>query len=160
MDSVVLVLAAVLMAVGIPMALVPMVPVLSYMFVIALVFGFYDGFVALSAGNVLALAGFVLASIVVDNLAGVLGAKYGGAHTKSLFWGIGGAILGTFMFPLFGSLVGLFLGVLAAELYYMKTNAQALRSASGALIGAAVGVAFNLCLGIAFLATFLVFALS
>lgn len=160
MHTTILILASVLIAAGIPLALIPMVPALAYMFVMALLFGFYDGFTALTLGNLGILVGFIVVSFIVDNSAGVLGAKYGGAHARSLLWGILGGLLGTFVLPLFGSLVGLFISVLAAELYYRKTNSEAFKAASGALLGAAVGIAFNVLLGIAFLVTFVIFALS
>ncbi len=160
MDIAILILASVFIAVGIPLALIPMVPALAYMFVVALLFGLYDGFTALTLGNLGILAGFIVVSFIVDNLAGVLGAKYGGAHARSLLWGILGGLLGTFVLPLFGSLVGLFVSVLVAELYYRKTNSQAFMAASGALLGAAVGIAINVLLGIGFLVTFVVFSLS
>jgi uncharacterized protein len=160
MHTTILVIASLLVAAGIPLAIVPMLPALSYMFVVALLFGLYDGFVALTAENLIVLASFVVVSVIVDNSAGLLGAKYGGAHGKSLLWGLLGAIVGTFAFPIFGSLVGLFVAVLLAEVYYKRTNRQAVRAASGALLGAAAGIAVNIVLGIVFLATFLVFALS
>jgi uncharacterized protein YqgC (DUF456 family) len=160
MHTTILIIASLLVAAGIPLAFVPMLPALSYMFVVALLFGIYDGLVALTAENLIVLAALVAASVIVDNSAGLLGAKYGGAHGKSLLWGMLGAIIGTFAFPIFGSLVGLFIAVLSAEVYYKKTNRQAVKAASGALLGAAAGIAVNVVLGIAFLATFIVFALS
>lgn len=145
------------MAPAIVLPLVPLVPALPYLFVIAVSFGMLDGFSSLSGHEILVLLIYVAASIVTDHSAGLLGAKYGGAHTKSLFWGIGGAIIGLIAFPPFGSLAGLFFGVLMAELCYMKTRRQALKAASGALLGAAAGMAINVALAIAFISTFIFF---
>lgn len=151
--------AIVLLVPAIFMALIPMLPSLAYMFVIAILFGFVNGFEALTGKDLGILFAFVAVSFVVDSISGLLGAKYSGAHTKSLLWGIVGGILGTFIMPAFGSLIGLFAAVFFAEIYYQKTKAAAVKSASGALVGAAVGIATNVVLAIGFLATFIFLAL-
>ncbi len=160
MHTVALIAASVFVAAGIPLAFVPMFPTLAYMLVVAILFGFYDGFTTLTLGNVLALGGFVVVSFVVDNLAGLVGAKYGGAHAKSLLWGVVGAFLGTLLFPPLGSLGGLFVAVLVAEMRYRRDGGRAVRAASGALVGAVAGIAINVLLGVAFLVTFILVALS
>lgn len=159
-DTIALIVAGVLIAPGIAMACVPMLPALSYMFVVALVFGIYTKFTALSGNELLILLALVITSILIDHLAGVLGAKYGGAHTKSLVWGIVCAFIGTFIIPALGSFIGLFIGVLAAELYYKKPNDKALKAAGGALVGSLVGVIVNVVLAATFMGLFLYFALS
>ncbi len=141
------------------MALVPMLPALSYMFVIALVFALYDGFTTLSINELLILLGITLLSIIIDHTSGLLGAKYGGAHTKSLLWGILGSVVGTFLAPALGTFIGLFAGVLVAELYYKKSSDKAVKAAGSALIGSIVGVICNVVLAIGFIAMFLVFIL-
>lgn len=146
--------ALALLVPGIFMTFVPMLPALSYMFVVALVFAIVDGFAALSGGELLILLAITIASIVTDHTAGLLGAKYGGAHARSLLWGILGAIVGLFTLPGPGSLIGLFVGVLAAELYYKKRHVAALRAAGGALIGAAAGIASNVVLSLLFIGVF------
>lgn len=159
-ETVAIIAASVLIVPGIFMALVPMLPALSYMFVIALVFGVYNGFTLLSGVDVLMLLGIVLVSVIIDHSAGVLGAKYGGAHTKSLLWGILGAFVGTLFFPLLGSFAGLFIAILISELYYKKSQDKALKAAGSALVGTVVGVVVNVILAIAFLGLFLYFTLS
>ena len=151
--------AIVLLAPAIFMAFIPLFPALAYMFVISFIYAFVDGFLTLTGKELAILFVFVAVSFVIDNIAGLLGAKYGGAHTKSLLWGIVGCIVGTFVAPAFGSLIGLFIGVFIAELYYQKTRGMAMKSASGALIGAAAGVAVNIVLAIGFLGAFIFLAL-
>jgi uncharacterized protein YqgC (DUF456 family) len=152
--------ALVLIIPGIFMAFVPMLPALTYMFVVTLVYGFYDKFTTLTSSNVYILLGIVAISIISDHTSGLLGAKYGGAHTKSILWGILGAIIGTFIFPALGSFIGLFIGVMSAELYYKKTRQEAIKAAGSALIGTAIGVAINVVLALVFTVCFFIFALS
>lgn len=158
-ETIALTASVALLVPGVLMALVPMLPALSYMFVVALVFAIYDGFTALTVKELLVLLGITLLSIVIDHTSGLLGAKYGGAHTKSLLWGIAGSIIGTFIAPAFGTFIGLFLGVLIAELYYKKTGQKAVKAAGSALLGSLVGVISNVVLAIAFVAIFVVFVI-
>jgi len=144
---------------GFFMAFIPMLPSLSYMFIVALVFALFDHFVHLSPTETIILLVLALLSIVVDHLAGVLGAKYTGAHGRSLLWGLAGSIVGTFIAPLFGSLAGLFIGVILGEIHIGKTKEKALKGATGALVGSLAGIAVNVGLAIVFFVLFVSFAL-
>ncbi len=159
-NTIAVVTASILIAPGILMAFIPMLPALSYMFVIALIYAIYGGFAYVTSTEIFILLGIVLVSIVIDHSAGVLGAKYGGAHSKSLLWGMLCAFIGTFFLPALGSFIGLFVGVLAAELYYKKPHDKAFKAAGSALLGSAVGVMVNVALAATFMGLFLYFALS
>ncbi len=155
--SITTVLTLVFMIPGIFMALVPMLPALTYMFVIALVYAIIDGFQALTSTELLILFGFVAISFVIDHSSGLLGAKYGGAHTKSLGWGILGSLIGTFVFPPLGTFIGLFIAILLAEIAYKKPHVQAFKAAGSALLGTAFGVVANVILAITFVVFFCLF---
>jgi uncharacterized protein YqgC (DUF456 family) len=144
---------------GFFMAFVPMLPALSYMLLVSVVYALFDRFLHLSYIELGILLAVTLLSVVVDHLAGILGAKYGGAHGKSLLWGLAGSIVGTFIAPLVGSLAGLFVGVAIGEFRVGKTKNKALTSASGALVGSLAGIAVNVCLAIVFIGLFISFAL-
>lgn len=144
---------------GFFMAFVPMLPALSYMFVVSLVYALFDHFLHLSYIETGILLALTALSIVVDHLAGVLGAKYGGAHGKSLLWGLAGSVIGTFIAPLLGSLAGLFIGVAIGEFRVGRTKNKALTSASGALLGSLAGIGVNVGLAVAFIILFISFAL-
>lgn len=149
---------ALLVIPGVFLVFIPFLPALSYMFVVALVFGAIDGFVRLSPVELAILSIITVLSIVVDWGAGVLGARYGGAHLKSLLWGIFGAVIGTFIFFPFGGLIGLFVAILVSEIYYQpKHSNRAVGAAAGALMGTAIGMAVNAILAIMFFAAFVVF---
>jgi uncharacterized protein YqgC (DUF456 family) len=156
-STLVLGIAVLLMVPGIAMAFIPMLPALSYMFLVALLFGIYDKFTHVSSTEMLILLGIVLVSIVIDQGAGVLGAKYGGAHTKSLLWGMLGGFIGTILFPVLGSFIGLFIAVLGAELYYKKSQGLAMKAAGSALIGSITGVVVNIILACTFIGLFIYF---
>ncbi|QQG50304.1 MAG: DUF456 domain-containing protein [Candidatus Berkelbacteria bacterium] len=150
-SSVVLMLPAV---VGI---FIPVVPGIPLMFLVALVFGFINKFAALTASELVILLTIALVSIAVDYLAGVLGAKYSGASARALVIGFICMILGVLILPPFGGLIGLFIGVLVAELGN-RTHREAIRAATGSLIGALTGILINFLLALLFITLFIIFA--
>lgn len=141
------------------MVFVPLFPAFWYLIAVALVFGIVDGFIHLTLSNFLILMGLFLTSIIVDWSAGLLGAKFGGAAWKSLFYGAIGGGVGFLMFPPLGAFAGLFIGVLVGELVRTREAEHALRAAGGALIGSLSGMAINATLVLIFVALFFVFAL-
>lgn len=138
----------------------PLLPSIPYMFVVTLIFGLIDKFQHLTVVNLIILGIIALFSLLVDYFSGALGAKYGGASKKTLFWGIIGLILGLIVFPPFGGIAGLFLGVLVAELIQYKDHLKALKAASGSLIGSLTGMILNFLLALFFFVLFLVFAVK
>ncbi|HEU5114677.1 MAG TPA: DUF456 domain-containing protein [Candidatus Paceibacterota bacterium] len=142
------------------MAFIPFLPAVPYMFVVTLAFGLYERFATLSGGEIAILLVITILSVVVDHLAGMLGAKLGGAHTKSLLWGMAGMLVGMFIIPALGSFLGLALGVLISELYYKKEHVAAVKATAGAVLGRIAGIAANVFLAFVFAGLFAFFAFS
>ncbi len=159
-NTIIYITAIVLLSAGVLLTLIPMFPALAYMFIIALAYAFFDGFIAFSGSDLAIIFSFVAVSFVIDHVAGALGAKYGGAHIKSMMWGILGGILGTILFPPLGSFFGICLAVLIAEVYYKKTTDQAIKAAAGALLGSVAGVVANFVLAIGFIVAFIFLSLN
>jgi uncharacterized protein len=111
-------------------------------------------FTTLSAGNILVLFFIMTVSLLVDLLSGIIGAKYGGAGRKSLVYGFVGMLLGTFIMPPFGSLLGLFCGVVLSEILAFKDHHKAIRAATGAVLGVVFGIMVNFALAFIFIGTF------
>jgi hypothetical protein len=142
---------------GMFMTLIPMVPALPYMFLVAGAFGFLDGFERLTTQNLWVLAGILIVSILVDYFSGIIGAKYGGASRRGMLFGFLGLILGFMIFPPFGGFIGLFTGILIAEFIIKKSEIGALRAATGSLIGTLSGIFINTLLAITFFVLFVIF---
>jgi uncharacterized protein YqgC (DUF456 family) len=138
---------------------IPLFPTLSLMFALALGFVAFDRLLHLSMTGIGVLSSIWLLSICVDYTSGMLGAKYGGASTKSILWGIFGMILGSLFFIPFGSFAGLFFGVLIAEFVAHKNEMRAFKAASGGVIGSLVGILINATLALAFLVSFVLFSM-
>lgn len=144
---------------GIAGAFLPL-PGLLYMFIISLIFGFVDKFIHLQPWEIGILLGIAVISMINDFLSGLLGAKYGGAAQKSMLYGIIGMILGLVIFPPFGGLAGVFIGILIAEIIRHGNQEKAVRAATGGLVGSIVGMIVTLILAIIFLFTFVIFAVK
>ncbi len=149
--------AALLMIPGFVGLFIPIFPGIPFMLLVAVTFGAITSFASLTGSEIGILAIIALASLAVDYLSGVLGAKYSGASAKALGAGFLGMLVGLFLLPPFGGLLGLFAGVLIAELR-IKSRHEALRAATGSLLGSLAGIVVNLLLAIVFLTLFLVFA--
>ncbi len=154
-----LIVTALFMALGIPAVLVPFLPGISYMFLIALLYAISDHFTNITWENLAVLGGILVVSFFVDYSAGILGARYGGADRRSILFGFLGLIIGIILIPPFGGIVGLFLGILVGELVARKSNQAALKAAAAGLIGSVTGIVINCILAITMFALFLYFVL-
>ena len=134
------------------------VPGLLYMLIVATIYAWIGGFSALGWSELAWLAAIVIISTIIDALAGILGAKYGGAKKQSIYAGIIGLLVGIFLLPPFGGLLGMFLGVLVWEIYTKSGRRQALRAASTSLLGGVAGMIISLLLSVLFIILFVVFS--
>lgn len=158
-NTILLIIFAILLLPGFAGIFLPL-PGLFYMFVISLIYGFVDRFQHLNWRELLILGVITLIAMLNDYLSGMLGAKYGGAAQKSILFGIIGMIIGLVLFPPFGGLVGVFLGILLAEIINHGNREKALRAATGGLVGSIVGMGVTLVLAIIFLFMFVIFGVK
>lgn len=154
-----LILALVLMAPGLLGLIIPVIPAIPYLFVITVIFGFIDKFTYLSGRELAVLGILTLLSLLVDHLSGILGAKFGGATRKAMLFGFIGALAGTFILPPFGGMPGLFFGILVGELSQYRTHRDALRAATGGVLGSLAGMTLNIAVAILYITLFIIFAL-
>lgn len=153
-----LVIATALLLPGIAGVLLPMLPGIPYMWLVALGFGVVDRFVHLTGRDLGILAIIALLSFAVDYFAGVLGAKYGGAAARSMASGLIGLVIGVILLPPFGGLIGLFIGIMASELQMRRSRSQAVRAATSGLIGSVMGIGINFLLALIFVIAFIALA--
>lgn len=132
-------------------------PSLPYMFAITLIFGFIDQWQHLSYIDLTILGIIMLISFTAEYLTGLLGAKYSGAAKISIIFGLIGMIIGVIVFPPFGGIAGLFIGILVSEFLHFRDHIKALKAASGGLIGTLTGMLISLILAIIYVVLFIVF---
>jgi len=144
MEIVLVILAFVLLLAGILGAVLPVLPgpPLSY---IGLLLLQWSGYGAFSLSFLLIWAGITAAVTVMDNiLPPLLTKKFGGSRLASVgsFLGL---LVGIFLFPPWGMIVGPFLGAFMGELIQNRANgARALVVALGAFLAFIVGAGAKL----------------
>lgn len=158
-ETLYLILAAMLMLPGLIGIVIPALPGVPFMFLIALGYALLTGFAALTGTELAILGGVMLATIVVDYLAGTLGARFGGASVRSMLMGVIGMIIGLFVIPGLGAIIGLFVGIFLSEYLRHRNRDKAVRAATGGLIGSLVGITVNIALAIIFLGLFISYSL-
>ncbi len=138
---------------------IPMFPTLPYVFVVALLFAIVTKFQILTSGELLWLAVPLVFGALVDYLAGVLGAKYGGASRRSIFAGIGGILLGTLLIPPFGGIIGLCIAVFISEMIQFGDRKKAFTAMRASFIGTILGLFVNFLILVIFIGLYLIFIL-
>ena len=151
-------IAAAVMLPGLAGVVLPVLPGIPLMFVVALVFGYADGFQHLRVIELLGLLLLVLLSVGVDYFSGLLGARYGGASRWAMAAGFAGFLLGTVLLPPFGGIIGMFVAVILAEIAQRRDHRQAFRSAAGSVLGTVAGIGISLVIALLFIVLFIVFA--
>lgn len=143
MDTVLIVIAVILLIVGIAGCILPFLPgpPLAYGSLLLLQFTSKKPF---SEEFLVIWAVVTLAVVLADYYIPIWGTKkFGG--TKSGVWGSTiGLVLGIFFFPPFGIIIGPFLGAFVGELINNQDSKKAFRSAFGSFIGFIAGTVMKL----------------
>lgn len=84
---------------------------------------------------------------VSDYVIPAVGAKKYGASRAGVWGSIIGMLMGVFLFPPFGMLIGAFAGAVAGELLIGKKGKEPLRAAWGVFVGNIVGTGLKLAYG-------------
>lgn len=105
--------------------------------------------------TLLILSGLALLAMVLDMIAGALGAKRYGASRAAITGSLIGAVVGIFFGPL-GLLLGPFAGAVAGELLSGRGASQAGLSGWGATLGMLLGTVAKIALGAMMLGVFAV----
>lgn len=147
---------AILIALGIPVTVIPTMPGMLYMLIMSIVYVIVDRGEHMDPWWLALFIGLFLASVASDYLFGLVGAKIGGASKWSILAGLVGMLIGLLWVPPFGLFLGLFTGVFLGELWRMQDTAHALKAAGFSFAGVLAGVVVNVMLAIGFLVSFLV----
>lgn len=91
-----------------------------------------------------------------DTWLSMAGARKTGASWTTLALGLVGSIVGTFVVPTLGTIVGYAAGILAGEYLRLRDPRAAVRAATGGVVGWGVGTALQLAGAIAMIVIFFV----
>jgi len=144
MEIVLIVLAFVLLVAGILGAFLPMLPgpPLSFIGLLLMKWSGYGGF---SSTFLWVWAGITVAVTIMDYFLPSLMAKRFGGSRAAAIGSFLGLLVGIFLFPPWGMIIGPFLGAFVGELVHNRTNGEkALKVAFGAFLAFIVGTGAKL----------------
>jgi hypothetical protein len=133
-----IVIGVILIVAGLAGLLLPMLPGMPLIFLGALAVGAADGFTRVGYVSLAMIAVLAVVGSVLDHVAGVLGAKRGGASR----WGMVGAVIGLIVglpFGLPGLVLGPAIGAATLEFARDQELRRAARASTGVLIGFVLG---------------------
>ena len=103
---------------------------------------------------VAALAALGLVALGLDYLATLIGAKKLGATWKGMVGAVLGVIVGVFVFPPVGLIVGPFVGAMGFEWVFGREARESAKAGVGAVLGLALGVLGKLICSVVMFALF------
>lgn len=152
-------LTALTMATGLAGCILPMIPGLGLIWLGGLAYGLVLGFgttglAVMGIMTVLLVAG-TIAPYVIPQLAG----RKTGASRRALVAGVLLGIVGFFVLPVIGALVGALLGVFAAEWAIRRDRRQAWVATKGVIVGWGLGVVVQGTAGLLMTSAWIVWAI-
>ncbi len=157
MDIAVLIVSVLVMLAGLAGTVVPILPGIPIIWLAILGYGLYSGWADYGL-TAMVVTGLVVAlSLVVDQLASLMGAKKFGASRAGMIGAVVGAIAGMILLtPIFGLIVGTFGGAMLCELLFSgRSLRQSMASGAGALVGFLAGSLFKFMVGLSLIAFFI-----
>ena len=115
--------------------LIPIIPGVLLMWVTVFLYALVDGFTAVSTASFIVISFIALVTGTSDLWLSLFGAKKGGASVKSMLIGTVGAIAGSFLFPLVGTIAGYVAGLLLGEYWQHGDWEIAKKAGLGGLAG-------------------------
>lgn len=147
------VLAALLIVVGIVGSVLPVLPGVPIVFAGMLLAAWADNFAHVGTITLIILGALTVIALIIDFVAGVMGAKHVGASRAAVIGAALGTLLGIFL-GIPGLLLGPFVGALLGELVAGGTLRKATGVGVGAWIGFLVGTVVKLGICFAMLGLF------
>lgn len=154
MNGIWLTVALAAMFISLLSVLLPFVPGVALIWLVALIYAIADGFKNIDPVTMIVLSLIAIPGITADIWVSSLGAKVGGAS----LWGIGasllGAVVGFLVFTLPGAIIGSLVGLIAVELLRADDWRQALKASGGWIVGWLVSAGVQIIIGLIMIAIF------
>lgn len=150
----------VVLVIGLCGVVLPVVPGLVLMWAAALFYGFAVGWTTTGVAVMVLLSVLVIAGIVTGILVPQKAAAESGASGMAQLGGLVGAIVGFFVIPVFGVIVGALAGLLIVEYVRNDDLAMAWTATKGTARGFGLSILIDLALGMAMLVLWSIWALT
>lgn len=133
---------------------IPMVPGTLLIWLAVLIYGLATDFSTISTGVFILLTLIAFVTGTADLWMPFLGAKTVGASGRAIVLGTVGALVGTFIAPLLGTVIGYAAGILLGEYWKRGEWREALKASAGGLAGWGIATAVQLGGGLLLLLIF------
>lgn len=153
-------IVGVVLVIGLCGVVLPVVPGLVLMWAAALFYGFVVGWSSIGVGVMVVLSILVIAGIVTGILVPQKAAAESGASGMAQLGGLVGAIVGFFVIPVFGVIVGALAGLMIVEYLRNDDWALAWTATKGTAKGFGLSILIDLALGMTMLVLWSVWALT
>ncbi len=138
------ILGFLLLAAGFVSCVLPILPgpVISYLALIVLCFA--RGWDTFSIATLVVLGVLAVAVTILDNILPVLTARKWSAGKAGIWGSVIGMLVGMFLLPPFGAILGTFVGAVLGELLFRQKADSALRAGWGVFVGTMLALAVKL----------------
>ena len=156
MESLYLVISLGLMLAGLVGTVFPVLPSIPLIYGAWFLYGLGTGWAEYGLLMMILMGAITLFVLMVDFLAGALGARKFGASMTGMIGSTLGGVAGMLFFNFPGMIAGIFVGAVAGELYLCRTSEDALRAGFGAFAGYVVGCMVKLAAAVGMVTVFVV----
>lgn len=150
-----MILCLLLMLVGLLGSFLPGLPGAPLVFLGALLYGWYTGFAEVTAGLLVVFFLLTVAALLLEYAASALGARRYGASRAGVAGALLGGLVGIFLFPPLGLVLGPLGGAFLGELLSGRGWQSAGRSGFGSVLGLVLGTTAHFTLSLLMLVLFL-----
>jgi uncharacterized protein YqgC (DUF456 family) len=157
LEIILFVAALIFMLVGLLGVILPILPGVPLIFVVALIFSILTDFTYLGGQTIIIMGILAVISLILDWIAGVLGVRKMGGSKAGMFGAFIGMIVGLFLpgVGIFGFVIGAFVGAFILELLVNRESKKALKAGLGSFIGFLAGGVLRLVIGAVMIGMFI-----
>jgi uncharacterized protein YqgC (DUF456 family) len=130
--------------IGLIGCILPVIPGPPLSFFALIILSYAKNWEPFSTTFLIIMAGLTILATGLDYVAPAIGAKRYGASQLGVWGSIIGMLIGLFIFPPWGMLIGAIIGALAGELAGGKKGKKALRAGWGVFVGNIIGIGLKL----------------
>jgi len=130
--------------IGLIGCILPVIPGPPLSFFALIILSYAKNWQPFSTTFLIIMAGLAIVVTILDYVVPVIGAKRYGASKLGVWGSIIGMLIGFFIFPPWGMLIGAIIGALAGELAGGKKGKMALRAGWGVFVGNIMGIGLKL----------------
>ncbi len=138
------ILGAGLVLIGVIGCVIPALPGPIFAFLALILISIPGAWELYAVWLLIVLGALAVATMVLDNVLPAMSSKKAGAGKAGVWGSVVGMILGSFVIPPFGTIIGAFVGALLFEILFNKENKDPMKAALGVFNGTMLAILLKL----------------